>query len=138
MKHASCPRIEVRNGKIVIIRNKPRHESIPQTQRDREHCNKRRQAQGRAFDKMTQTLTVAMGGNLSRVGLLELARTIAVQKGIALDRTATRMKDALICWFCENAGELPSTVLVEQVQPRRELYDLFPEEEVHWISDLDN
>jgi hypothetical protein len=71
MRSAPYPRIEVRNDKIVIIRNKPRHESIPQTKRDREHCNKRRQAP-----------TVAMGGHLSRVGLLDLARTIAVQKGL--------------------------------------------------------
>jgi hypothetical protein len=48
------------------------------------------------------------------------------------------MKDALICWFCENAGEQMYKVLVEQVQSKRNLGDLFPEEEFHWISDLDN
>jgi hypothetical protein len=138
-------RIEARNGKTVVIRNKPCHMTRPQTQRDQDRFNKRRRAQGDLFEKMTQLLTVTTGRKLSRTRLLELARTISEQRGIVLDRCATRLKGGLICWFCENANEILPDLLAQPNPPRplvqRDVAGpdaLFPDEETEWEFDSES
>jgi hypothetical protein len=61
---------------------------------------------GSLFHQMTSVLTKVFGGNLTKSKLMELARSVAAEKGLTIDRGAKRMKDGLICWFCENIPQL--------------------------------
>jgi hypothetical protein len=88
---------------------------------------------------------MTLGKNLSRVRLLELARTVSQQKGIVLDRCATRIKDALICWFCENAKEIMPDLLPQPDQSTPPvdtsysgLNDLSLGEEIPWDFDSED
>jgi hypothetical protein len=40
--------------------------------------------------------------------LLRLAEKFERSKGVRIDRSAQRLKDCLVCWFCENCPELLS------------------------------
>jgi hypothetical protein len=55
---------------------------------------------------MSAALARMTDGKMTRQALLSLAVALARQKGIKLDRGAKRVKDALICWFCENCSEI--------------------------------
>jgi hypothetical protein len=52
--------------------------------------------------------------------LLSLARKIAALKGITLDRDAKRVKDSLICWFCEHCKEDIMNAAPQPVGPVRQ------------------
>jgi hypothetical protein len=73
---------------------------------DHERSNERRRRVGPLYDQMCVILTRLTSGKLNRGILLGLAEQLAKQKGITVDRTAKRLKDCLICWFCENCQEL--------------------------------
>jgi RNase P subunit RPR2 len=53
---------------------------------------------------MTEMLSKMLGGNTRKKALIELAQSIAGSKKIEIDRAVKRMKEGLICWFCENAA----------------------------------
>jgi hypothetical protein len=91
---------------IVIRRTKPSRPSVAQTMIDHERSNERRRRVGPLYDQMCVILTRLTSGKLNRAILLGLAEQLAKQKGITVDRTAKRLKDCLICWFCENCQEL--------------------------------
>jgi hypothetical protein len=55
---------------------------------------------------MSVILATALGGRLTKTALMDLAQRISAQKGIKIDRCARRIKDGLICWFCENAQRI--------------------------------
>jgi hypothetical protein len=95
-------------GKIVIIRKKPRRLPLAQTQIDRDQCIERRRCNGALYDRMTQILGVVLGGKITKRNLMDLAEKIAAQKQIKIDRGAKRMKEGLICWFCENVCDFPA------------------------------
>jgi hypothetical protein len=58
------------------------------------------------FDRMSRILSAVLQGKTTKKALLHLAQAIATKKQIKIDRTAKRMKDGLICWFCEHATDL--------------------------------
>jgi hypothetical protein len=90
-------------GKVVILRKKPRRTPLAQTQIDHDRCIERRRCNAASYDRMTQILNVVLGGKITKRNLMDLAEKIAAQKQIKIDRGAKRMKEGLICWFCENA-----------------------------------
>jgi hypothetical protein len=104
---------EAEDGKVVILRARPPRPSVPQTLIDHQKCIERRRANAALYDRMTQILTRIAGGKLTKEVLMGLAERIAEQKRIKIDRGAKRMKDCLICWFCEQATEL----IVDAVAP---------------------
>jgi hypothetical protein len=89
--------------KIVIVRRKPRRTQIPQTQVDHARCIERRRCNAALYDRMARILDAALGGKATKQNLMALAEKIASEKRIKIDRGAKRMKEGLICWFCENA-----------------------------------
>jgi hypothetical protein len=106
MHTCPCATPGLENGKIVIIRQKPYRPSLEQTQRDHDRCQERRRNHGSVFDQMARTLPKVFGENPTKSKLMEFAQSIAAEKGLTIDRGAKRMKDGLICWFCENAPHL--------------------------------
>jgi hypothetical protein len=72
------------------------------------NCIERRRNNAAMFDKMTQILSIVTGGKLTKAALMTLAEKVAAQKQVKIDREAKRMKDCLICWFCENTGDQDS------------------------------
>jgi hypothetical protein len=94
------------DGKIVIIRQKPCRKSLPQTEVDHIQCIERRRQNAGMFNTMTQILTRITGGKLTKEALLKLANVIADRKQIKIDRGAKRMKECLICWFCEHVRDV--------------------------------
>jgi hypothetical protein len=113
---------ETQDGKVIIIRQKPSRPSRPQTLIDQDNCIERRRAHATTYDKMRQFLTQITGGKLTKAVLMSLAKRIAEQKGIKIDRGAKRLKDCLICWFCEHASEL----LVDLVAPHAKTESSLP------------
>jgi hypothetical protein len=109
--------------KFVIQVVRPSRPSAAQTVIDREHSIRRRRAVGRAYEQMCALLTHLTGGRLTRCALMRLAEELATTRGIRIDRTAKRMKDCLICWFCEN------WVRLSQPQPLKDTM---------WIDDGDS
>lgn len=91
---------------MIIIKRKPRRPSIPQTESDRNHAIERRRNNAALFDRMTEILTQVVGGKLTKQALMKVAQQVADQKQATIDRRAKRMKDCLICWFCEQACDL--------------------------------
>jgi hypothetical protein len=95
--------------KVVIIRKKPCRTPLAQTKIDHDRCIERRRCNAANYDKMTQILNAALGGKATRENLLDLAEKLAAQKQLKIDRCARRMKEGLICWFCENACDFVSS-----------------------------
>ena len=91
---------------IVITRVKPRRPSTRQTAIDQERSNERRRIAGGIFHRMSAVLVRVIHGKATRVALLRMAAALASQKGITIDRGSKRLKDSLICWFCENCPEI--------------------------------
>jgi hypothetical protein len=110
---------QVLPGRVVIIRKKPRRVPLAQTQIDHDLCIQRRRCNGALYERMTQILGAVFGGKLTKQNLMDLAEKIAAQKQIKIDRAAKRMKEGLICWFCENAYDL----VAREEEPYRE-FDL--------------
>jgi hypothetical protein len=108
---------EAEDGKVIILRRKPRRPSVPQTLIDHAQSIERRRANAALYDRMTQILTQIAGGKLTKGVLMRLAERIADQKRIKIDRGARRMKDCLICWFCEQATDLTSSSLEGSTEP---------------------
>jgi hypothetical protein len=104
------------DGKIVITRPKPRRPSVPQTEIDHLRCIERRRKNAPLFDRMTEILTYVTNGRMTKEVLLDLATKIADRKGIKIDRGAKRMKECLICWFCEHTND----VMALQASPSSE------------------
>jgi hypothetical protein len=92
--------------KVVIVRKKPCRPPLAQTQIDHEHCIERRRWNAALYDKMSQVLNALFGGKATMRNLMDLAVKIVAQKQIKIDHGAKRMKEELICWFCENASHL--------------------------------
>jgi hypothetical protein len=92
--------------KLVITREKPARQRRLQTERDWERCIERRRGVEPLFIPMSKLLTRLGGGRLTRSVLSHVAEEISKQKTITIDRNARRIKDAMICWICENAPEL--------------------------------
>jgi hypothetical protein len=113
--------------KFVIQVARLSRPSAVQTVLDHEYSIQRRRAVGPAYDRMCALLTRLTGGKMTRGTLLRLAEELATARGIRVDRTAKRMKDCLICWFCERAGDLAT-------KPLRELPIAVPDREVDFPS----
>jgi hypothetical protein len=58
------------------------------------------------FRAVEAGLSFCLNGKMSMVNLLEIAKIIARQRGIKIDRVARRTREGIMCWFCENAPEL--------------------------------
>jgi hypothetical protein len=102
---------ERNNEKIIIIKQQTRRASVRQTQIDNDSFNKRRRNAGPLFDQMKQILTIATGGQMKKCRILALAERIAQEKQLKLDRSTKRIKDCLICWFCEHLCDVMSVLL---------------------------
>jgi hypothetical protein len=107
---------------IKVVR--PSRPSAAQTVLDREHSIRRRRAVGWGYDQMCTLLTRMTGGKMTRCALLQLAAAY----GIRIDRTAKRMKDCLICWFCENWGRLRQPPIPQAP----------PVDDTTWMDDIDS
>jgi hypothetical protein len=51
-------------------------------------------------------LNTWLNGNVSMVAITRIAEDIATARNLKIDRMARRIKDAMMCWLCENAPEL--------------------------------
>jgi hypothetical protein len=94
------------NPNVVVIRQHPYRRSIHQTQIDNERFIERRRNAGPLFDKMKQLLTLVTRGKLQKGQILALAERIAQEKHLKIDRGAKRIRDCLICWFCEHSSDI--------------------------------
>jgi hypothetical protein len=84
---------------------------------------------------------------------MRLAEKVAAQKQVKIDREAKRMKDSLICWFCENMGDLislgsPATDEDQNMDiptadvPRASIDDFdisgcFSDDDLFWSADIE-
>jgi hypothetical protein len=59
------------------------------------------------FSAMESTLKV-LCNSFRKADILHLAEKFESSKGVRVDRSARRLKDCLVCWFCENCPELLS------------------------------
>jgi hypothetical protein len=137
-------------GKVVIIQKKPRPQPLAQTQIDHDRCIERRRCNAAVYDRMAQILNAVLGGKATKQNLMDLAEKIAAQKQIKIDRAAKRIKEGLICWFCENACDLA----VQEASPQHfsleawsqpdddglelELPSLLREDDLTWVFDSDS
>jgi hypothetical protein len=58
------------------------------------------------FQPVLNSLSRLLNGDTSMASITSMAEQIAVARGIRIDRMARRLKDATVCWLCENAPEL--------------------------------
>jgi hypothetical protein len=92
--------------RILLLGRAGQHpRARPSCAEDHARANARRRQAGRDYHEISIRLPVILGGNVSKLSLLKLARQIAKLKGIKLDRDAQRLKECLICWFCENCKD---------------------------------
>jgi hypothetical protein len=90
---------------IVHCKSKPQ-QLTAQTIRDGNTVAMRRHRVGEQYNQMERQLCRLFGSNVTRKTLLTFA-DLLLKEGLVrnpLDRLARRTKEALICWFCENAG----------------------------------
>jgi hypothetical protein len=129
---------------IVIVQSKPRRPPLAQTRIDQDQCIERRRCNAALYDRMTQILNAVLGGKVTKQHLMELAVKIAAAKGIKIDRGAKRLKDGLICWFCENACEFvapraaspPGIDIVDGWAPSADEFEMpLPIDGVPWTFD---
>jgi hypothetical protein len=77
----------------------------------------RRRATGSRFEHFTTILRQILGTETTREALLKFALEVATIHGLQLDRSAKRLKDCLICWFCENCTEaMLSNMLMRSIE----------------------
>jgi hypothetical protein len=81
-------------------------EAVPETLIDHERCVERRRKNAALYDKMTRIIRHVTGGKLTKNALIPVAQQIADKTKVPIDPGAKRMKDCLICWFCERASDL--------------------------------
>jgi hypothetical protein len=89
---------------VTIITMKPRKAAALQIEKEQRKCAERVRRLEAQFAEMKKFLTAVTGGRLAVRNLLGLANHIAEERHIKVDRVARRLKDALICWFCENVS----------------------------------
>jgi hypothetical protein len=95
---------------ITVIKRRPRKPSASQTEKEQQACFNRVRRNRADFEQMKRVLTVVTRGRMTMSSLLDLAHKIAAPKHLTIDRAARRMKDCLICWFCENFTPAGSSV----------------------------
>jgi hypothetical protein len=93
------------NWKFVVFRTAPRQRVLPAHELEVERANARRRQAGPDFDVISNHLCAMLNGHFTKPKLMSLAHRIAAIKGIPLDRDAKRLKDSLICWFCEHCKD---------------------------------
>lgn len=86
---------------VIKIKAKSKKQTV-QGQRDSVHLTERIHKSGQYFYFFKDFLSKALGGDMRRVRLVRLAMECSYKNNITLDRLAKRIKDATICWFCEN------------------------------------
>jgi hypothetical protein len=69
------------------------------------------------YKEMKRILTIVTGGHLTMSVLLNLVNKMAKAKQLNIDRSARRMKDCLICWFCENVSVHGVAEVGQQIDP---------------------
>jgi hypothetical protein len=97
--------IPLTNWKFVVFRTTPHQPILPAHELEIERANARRRQAGPEFEAMSNRLSEILNGNITKARLMSLAQKIAAIKGITVDREAKRLKDSLICWFCEHCKE---------------------------------
>jgi hypothetical protein len=93
------------NWKFVVFRTTPRHRISPDHQLATERAIARRRQAGPDFDLISNRLYEILNGNFTKARLMSLAGKMAAIKGVKVDRDAKRVKDSLICWFCEHCKD---------------------------------
>jgi type III secretory pathway component EscV len=145
MAWRSSPCVEASQGEAVVIKRKPHRTPIIQTEIDHDNAVLRRRNNEALFDRMTQILTHVAGGKPTKQVLMKLAQQIADKKQIKVDRIAKRIKDCLICWFCEQVPDLITVAETEIGAPEKEtgFEELgsqemtFVDDEFPWVFDAD-
>jgi hypothetical protein len=121
---------EINDSQTITIKRKPHRNSLRQTEIDHHDATIRRRNNGALFDQMTRVLTQALDGKCRLPELLRFARRIADQQHVKIDRLAKRLKDCLICWFCEHAPEL-----IADPRPPLQPSSACSDDELDWLFD---
>jgi hypothetical protein len=87
---------------FVIYRSAPRRRVRPDREAEIERANARRRGVAEKFDIVANRLRQLLNGRFTKQALLGFADQIGGLRGVKVDRAARRVKDSLICWFCEN------------------------------------
>jgi hypothetical protein len=103
---------------ITTIQSTQSRPSARQTLLDQGQAQRRRKRAGAFYGRVEGALNRMTGGRPTRAALMELAAGLGGPRGIIIDRLARRMKEVLICWFCENWDRLNTPLQkVEEQEP---------------------
>ncbi|EAX88234.1 hypothetical protein TVAG_348760 [Trichomonas vaginalis G3] len=87
---------------IVVIKREPSKKRIGETYEKYNNKNVERRRQNATLFPVVQKILNSFPGIKKRSDILPLAQVISKEIGVKLDRTAKRLNEGLICWFCEN------------------------------------
>jgi hypothetical protein len=93
------------NWKFAVFHTPPRPRICPVQELAAARAIARRRRAGPDFDLVSNRLYAILNGDITKTNLMSFAQKIAAIKGLKVDREAKRVKDSLICWFCENCKQ---------------------------------